>query len=114
VPDSGAYGPELLGEDVSNVQLARLVSPPPLFGATVPLPVRFCVVAPPPTWVTVPLTDPVAADALNRTYTVTVNRLPLVGTKVLLPPKMLLSKLTSYPVGAVTTTLEVRFDPLTV
>jgi hypothetical protein len=81
---------------------------------TVPLTVRFCVVAPPPTWVTVPLTDPVAADALNRTYTVTPDRLPLVGTNVLLPEKVLLSKLSSHPVGAVTTTFEVRFDPVTV
>jgi hypothetical protein len=62
----------------------------------------------------VPLTAPVTADALNRTYTDTAARLPLVGTNVLLPPKVLLSKLTSYPVGAVTTTFEVRFDPLTV
>jgi hypothetical protein len=37
-----------------------------------------------------------------------------VGTNVLLPEKVLLSKLTSYPVGAVTTTFEVRFDPVTV
>jgi len=81
---------------------------------TVPPTVRFCVVAPPPTWVTVPLTDPVAADALKRTYTVTPDRLPLVGTNVLLPEKVLLSKFTSYPVGAVTTTFEVRLDPLTV
>jgi hypothetical protein len=81
---------------------------------TFPLTVRFCVVAPPPAWITVPVTDPVAADPLNRTYTVTPDRVPLDGTNVLLPPKMLLSKLTSYPVGAVTTTFEVRFDPLTV
>jgi hypothetical protein len=54
------------------------------------------------------------ADALNRTYTVTPDRLPLVGTNVLLPEKALLSKLSSHPVGAVTTTFEVRFDPLTV
>jgi hypothetical protein len=63
--------------------------------------------------VTVPLTDPVAADVLIRTYTGTADRLPLAGTNVLLPPKVLLSKLTSYPVGAVATTFEVRFDPLT-
>jgi hypothetical protein len=113
MPASGAYGPELLGEDVSNIQFAKLTTPE-LLGATVPTTVRFCVVAPPPTCVTVPLTAPVAADALNRTYTVTPERLPLVGVNVLLPPKVLLSKLTSYPVGTVTTTFEVRFDPLTV
>ena len=103
----------MLGEDVSNVQLAKFTAPE-LLGATVPTTVRFCVVAPPPTCVTVPLTAPVAADALNRTYTVTPDRLPFVGTNVLLPEKVLLSKLSSHPVGAVTTTFEVRFDPVTV
>ena len=104
----------MLGKDVSNVQLARLVNPSELLGTTVPLNVRFCVVAPPPELTSVPATDPVAADALNRTYTVTPDRLPPVGTNVLLPPKVLLSKLTSYPVGAVTTTFEVKLDPFAV
>jgi hypothetical protein len=96
-----------LNEDVERVIVAA--------GAlTVPLNVRFCVVAPPPELTSVPATDPVVADALNRTYTVTPDRLPPVGTNVLLPPKVLLSKLTSYPVGAVTTTFEVKLDPFAV
>lgn len=83
------------------------------FEATVPATERFWDAAPPPLWVTVPETDPRGAVDLMRTYT-TWETLPELGAIVWLPAKVLLLRLTSKFVGAVTVMLPDRLDPVTV
>ena len=74
----------------------------PVKPVTVPLTTRFWAVIPPPVWVTFPLTAPVAAEELNRTWRRISVSTPAVGARIWLAAYAMPSWLTSYPFGAVT------------
>ena len=82
--------------------------------ATIPVTPTDTEEAPPPLWLIFPLGEPTEAAPLNRTYTVTPERLPATGLSVRLVANVELSRLISKPEGAVNMIVPVSPDPETV